>query len=370
MIESLLPTVAFLAALLLIADGCHRAGIFEWLGSRIATSSSGGPKQLMFAVFATVSISTALLNLDATVLILTPVVLVSVAYLGLESRPFSIATAHLSNSASLLLPVSNLTNLLVFEHSGLSFTRFMVLMLLPWIGAIMVEWFLLPRVLPVRPSTETADVPVSHIERMAKAPSPPGLWTTTILGLTLTGFVLSGVVGVEPIWFAWAGALLIAGQELLRHKATWIDLVKAIKPGFLVFVLALGIVAWLADRVGIDTVIADLMPTGDGLLALLAVAAISAVLANLINNLPATLILAPAVAGLGDGPLLAMLIGVGVGPNLTYLGSIANLLWRRVMADAGKAPSALQFTKAGIVTTPVALLVSTTLLWLSLKLFS
>ena len=50
------------------------------------------------------------------------------------------ARAHLSNSASLLLPVSNLTNLLAFAASGLSFTRFAALMALPWLAAIAVEF--------------------------------------------------------------------------------------------------------------------------------------------------------------------------------------------------------------------------------------
>lgn len=47
--------------------------------------------------------------------------------------------------------------------------------------------------------------------------------------------------------------------------------------------------------------------------------------------------MAPAISGLGEGPLLTMLIGVGINPNLTYLGSVANLLWRRVMIQAGQA---------------------------------
>ena len=59
--------------------------------------------------------------------------------------------------------------------------------------------------------------------------------------------------------------------------------------------------------------------------------AVGAVLANLVNNLPATLILIPVTAALGAGPVLATLVGVNVGPNLTQVGSLATLLWRRVL---------------------------------------
>ena len=55
------------------------------------------------------------------------------------------ACSHLANSASLLLPVSNLTNLLAFQASGLSFARFGELMVLPWLVALAIEWVVLRR---------------------------------------------------------------------------------------------------------------------------------------------------------------------------------------------------------------------------------
>ena len=94
-------------------------------------------------------------------------------------------------------------------------------------------------------------------------------------------------------------------------------------------------------------------------------AGLAALLANIVNNLPATLLL---LAAFGPAPatatVLAMLIGVGVGPNLTYVGSLATLLWRRVMAAEGAAPTLGRFTVAGLVTTPAALVAGTTALWL------
>ena len=68
---------------------------------------------------------------------------------------------------------------------------------------------------------------------------------------------------------------------------------------------------------------------------------IAAVLANLINNLPATLVLLAALGGTpAAGAVLAILIGVNVGPNLTYTGSLATLLWRRVLHAKGHRPVA------------------------------
>ena len=91
-------------------------------------------------VFVAASITTAVLSLDATVVLLTPVILTTVRRLGVRGAPHVYATAHLSNSASLLLPVSNLTNLLAFHASGLTFIGFAGLMTAPWLVCIAVEY--------------------------------------------------------------------------------------------------------------------------------------------------------------------------------------------------------------------------------------
>ena len=62
------------------------------------------------------------------------------ARIGARPKPHVYASAHLANSASLLLPVSNLTNLLAFAASGLTFLGFTALMTLPWIAVIVVEY--------------------------------------------------------------------------------------------------------------------------------------------------------------------------------------------------------------------------------------
>jgi len=111
----------------------------------------------------------------------------------------------------------------------------------------------------------------------------------------------------------------------------------------------------------------SLGPTSTGLLELLAVAGIAAVLANVVNNLPATLILVPVTAAGGPGPVLAMLIGVNVGPNLTYVGSLATLLWRRVMHAHDEPTDAREFTRLGVLTVPAILIAGTVALWLALQ---
>ena len=88
-------------------------------------------------------------------------------------------------------------------------------------------------------------------------------------------------------------------------------------------------------------------PRATALLALLGATAVAAVLANLLNNLPAVLVLLPAAAAAGTATVLAVLIGVNAGPNLTPTGSLATLLWRRVLRDREAEPSLGEFLRLG-----------------------
>ncbi len=142
----LAPTLVVLAALLVLGDGCERAGLFDALAARMAAGARGSGVRLLALVFAAGAGVTAVLGLDATVVLLTPAAFAAAAKARLPSRPHMYACTHLANSASLLLPVSNLTNLLAFRASGLSFAHFAALMALPWAVAIAIEWVALRRV--------------------------------------------------------------------------------------------------------------------------------------------------------------------------------------------------------------------------------
>ncbi|HSC05126.1 MAG TPA: SLC13 family permease [Solirubrobacteraceae bacterium] len=351
------PTVGFLAALLVLADGCRRAGMFDALGALMARGSRGRPGRLLAMVFLVAAGTTAVLSLDATVVLLTPIVFATAARLHTNPRPHVYACSHLANSASLLLPVSNLTNLLAFRASGVSFTRFSALMALPWLAALLVEWLVLR-------ASFAGELrrPAMRASRPADRPEMPW-FAVGVVALTLVGFVVSSPIGIAPVWVAAAGALVMS----LRERPRPLELVRAAEPGFLVFVLGLGIVVQGASLHGLSSAVDSLLPHGVDLPALLAVAVISAVVANLLNNLPATLIILPVVTLSGPGAVLAMLVGVNVGPNLTYVGSLATLLWRRIVHAHDEETDVGEFTRLGLRTVPPILLVSTVALWLALQ---
>ncbi|MET0928696.1 MAG: SLC13 family permease [Aeromicrobium sp.] len=340
---SLAEIIAFLVAMMVLARACAAEGLFEALGGRVARFAAGSSSRLLACAVALAALVTAVLSLDATVVLLTPVLIAASA-----RRAYAYASVRLANSASTLLPVSNLTNLLVFSATGLTFVGFTWAMLPVWVVAIAAEYLVLRRWFAV--------------ELRTPSPVPEDVDAVPLFPVAVVIVVLLALSsGVAPWIPAAAGAVLVAGYALVRRTIVWRELLAAANLPLSAFILGWAFaVSWLGstelgDRFG------HAMPSGDGLGSLLAIALVAMVAANLVNNLPATVLLLPAAALAGPGPILALLIGVNVGANLTMIGSIANVLWRQ---SGGRELSTLrEFHLLGVVTTPPLVALCTLVLW-------
>ena len=237
-------------------------------------------------------------------------------------------------------------------------------MLGPWVVAIVVEylifrWFF----------AESLAAP-PHPDAVAQERPVPATPTAVLvaLGLLLVAFVIAEPLGVPLAVVATIGAVIMvipglfrAPVATVRHTATAINL------PFLAFVAALGVIILPVREGPLGDAVSALVPSGAGLLALLGVAALAAVLANVLNNLPATLLLVPLVAH-QPALVLAVLLGVNIGPNLAYFGSLANLLWRDVMHRQTIATTSRQYLMLGAVTVPPTLIAAVVALWIGLAL--
>jgi arsenical pump membrane protein len=184
--------------------------------------------------------------------------------------------------------------------------------------------------------------------------------TVTVM---LVGFAALSPLGVQPAWVAGAAALVLTGHALLSRQVRAARAVRAAHLTFAVFVLCLGVVvAGLGDTF-LGALVRSAVPDDTTLGSLLVVALLATALANVVNNLPATLLLVPLVAPVGVTAVLAALIGLGVGSNLTYTGSLANLLWRRTLARRGEPASARDFHVLSAMVTLPAVVVGVVVLW-------
>jgi arsenical pump membrane protein len=356
-VRLLFPVVAFLAGILVVAEICAAEGVFAAVGSLVARASRRDPRRMLRLTFVAAAATTAVLSLDATVVLLTPVVAAAATSTLTSPRPVVLACARLANSASLLLPVSNLTNLLAVPSlPSVSFLGFAVVMAPVWAAVIGVEYvghrlyFAGDLARPPGPGTAVED------RRLPVVP-------VVTVALMLVGFAALSPLGVEPAWVAGAAAVALSLHSLSRRRVRTAAVLHAAHLSFAVFVLCLGVVvAGLTDTF-LGALVRMGVPDDTTLGSLLVVALVATALANVVNNLPATLLLVPLVAPVGVTAVLAALVGLGVGSNLTYTGSLANLLWRRTLARRGEPPSARDFHVLSALVTLPAVVVGVVVLW-------
>ena len=354
-VRRLLPVVVFLALILVLAHLADVEGVFTALGARLARAGRRGRGQLLLATTVVAAVVTAVLSLDATAVLLTPVVLAATVSTGTPAREPLVLTGQLSNAASLLLPVSNLTNLLAVAASGLTFARFAALMSGPWLASVAVclavaMW-------------RGRGGRVVHVLGDDAVPALPHR-AVGVLGAVLVGFAVCSAVGLPPSLAALGGCLALGIPALARGRSSPRRIVGAAALGFCTFVLALGVVVRAASAHGLGHLVRHVLPSGQGFLALLGAATVAAVLANLVNNLPATLLLLPAATS--PAVVLAVLIGVNVGPNLTPAGSLASLLWHRSLHERGSDVGWRSFLAAGALAAPLGVVAATGALWVAL----
>jgi arsenical pump membrane protein len=355
--ELLFPVVAFLSAILVVAEVCAAEGVFAAVGSAVARASGARPRRMLLLTFVAAALTTAALSLDATVVLLTPVVAAAATSTLVSPRPMVYACARLANSASLLLPISNLTNLLALPSiPHTSFLEFALIMAPVWLAVIAVEYvghrFYFARDLARTPATTGP---------LRRVPLP--VVPLVIVAVMLVAFAALSPLGVEPAWVAGVAAVALSGYALSRRRIDARTVVRSAHLSFAVFVLCLGVVVAGLTNTFLGDLVRAAVPGNDGLVALIVIALVATALANVVNNLPATLLLVPLVAPLGVTAVMAALIGLGVGSGLTYTGSLANLLWRRTVIRHGGQASARDFHVLSALVTLPAVLVAVVALW-------
>ena len=137
------PILVFLASITVVAELSDDAGVFEAAAAVAARRGNGSVRRLWLLVVVIAAATTVLLSLDTTAVLLTPVVLALASRLSVRPWPLALAVVWLANTASLLLPVSNLTNLLLVDRLGWSAGRYAARMWLPALVAVAVSVLLL-----------------------------------------------------------------------------------------------------------------------------------------------------------------------------------------------------------------------------------
>jgi arsenical pump membrane protein len=321
-IRRIAPLLLFLASVIVLANLARQARVFDVIATRLAIAARGNYAVLFLLCVAFVSATTIFLNLDTTAVLLTPVLLALAARAEIASTPLAMTTIWLANTASLLFPVSNLTNLLAADRVALGAPAFAARMWLPQLAAISATMVFL-WVFFWRRGRRARDrylppAPVRLVE-----PGQPTLFRITAGACLL--FIVAIPVVRDQIGLAALGAALVAvlAFVVLDRRRLTISLVPW---QLLILVTGMFLVVPTLSRYGLAQLMTALFGTDPGPVGAVRAAATGATLSNLLNNLPAyTAGEAVVPAGRRD-VLLALLIGTNVGPIVTPWASLATLL--------------------------------------------
>ncbi len=310
------PLLVFLVGIIVLAELTKEAQVFDAIAARMAVLGRGNYVALFLLCTAFASFITIFLNLDTTAVLLTPVMLALAPKARIAALPLAMTTIWFANTASLLLPVSNLTNLLAMDEIGLAPLEFAARMWAPQVVSIVVTmaflWVFFWRRGERRDLRYTPPVLEPVADRV--------LFGAASAACVL--FIVALLARVE-VWTAASAAALVVVVAFVvrdRKRLTW----SLIPWQLLIFVTALFLVVPTLSAHGLAELMNWMLGAERNPYR---TAAVGAGLSNVINNLPAYKAVEEVIPVHERGQLLALLVGTNVGPVITPWASLATLLW-------------------------------------------
>jgi arsenical pump membrane protein len=323
--------IGFLLAAVPLAVMLDRAGWFAAVAARLERRGSGiGGLWVLAAVVPTV------LNLDAAVVLLTPLYVSVARRRGLDPLTLAVQPVLLACLASAALPVSNLTNLIAASATGATTVQFLEALGLPSLAATATGWVFYRRWAATR-SFSPAGAALAPAAPVAAGDGKVLAWGSALVAAVLVGFVAGDPLGIAP----WEVA--IGADVVLVAVARRVPL-RSVPVGTALVALGLGVAASAAAA---HLPVARLLAAG-GVAGQAGITAVMAGTANVANNLPALLVALPALGHRPSPTLWSVLVGVDMGPVLLATGSLASLLWLGSLERLGVAAGPRDFTAVGV----------------------
>jgi len=349
----------FLAGMMLISELARKTGLFDHVAALAVRTARGSARRLFVLVYGFGIAVTAFMSNDATAVVLTPAVIAATRAARVRHPlPYLYACAFIANAASFVLPISNPANLVLFGDRMPPLAGWLARFTVPSLVAIVMTFIVLYWTqLHALSERIEDDVPTPPLTLQA--------WLTTA-GIVLTGATLltASLRGQDLGWPTLIGGLATLVAVCATQPRLLAPALREVSWGVLPLVAGLFVlVAGLAQTglVGHLAEWARMLSAQQGSSAVVGAGAAGVLVgmtSNIVNNLPAGLFAASALAAghATETVTAAVLIGVDLGPNLSVTGSLATLLWLTALRREGHMISAGTFMKTGALVMPLALL--------------
>lgn len=372
-------------ALIVISLILDEAGFFAWAAQHVARLARGNGRALFPLVIVLGTLIAAFFANDGAALLLTPIVLAILLRLNFKPQAalaFTIATGFIADVTSLPLVISNLVNIVSANYFGIGFARYAAVMLpvnlVSLAAALIVLWLAFGHQIPRSYDLHAVRDPASAIrDHQVFAAAFP------LLAVLLAAYFVTAPmhVPISAVTGAAALALLaIAGRWGQRGRRAVVPIARVLRDApwqIVLFSLGMYLVVYGLGKAGL---------TGLGVRALHGLAAqgqlvatvgtgiLAALVASVMNNMPATLLGALAIdqvqvpAATRELMIYANVISNDLGPKFTPIGSLATLLWLHVLAGKGQKIGWSQYMRIGLLLTPPVLLAALLALYYWLRL--
>jgi arsenical pump membrane protein len=369
-LASELNVYGFFLGLMTISAIADEAGVFATLAYHAGRWANGSQRRLLVGVFLIGTAITAFLSNDATALILTPAVYALVTRLRVPVLPYMYACTFIADTASFLLPVSNPINILILDGLGGGLGTFLRYLLLPALLCIALNLFAF---LFLFRSDLRRGYRVADLLPPDPAHRPFFRSTLAVLAVIAVAFVAASSLEVPVAWVALGGAALLLAAAAYHRQLSWGHLRREISWSLFVFISGMFVVVRGVENLGLTGRFGGALMALAGqspLRASLLTAAGSAIGANLINNVPMSLVMISALRAVGtsgsahQGLIYATILGCDLGPNLTTVGSLATMLWLLILRRKGLEVSSVEYFRLGVALVPVMVLAGSILIWL------
>ncbi|PLY06460.1 MAG: arsenical efflux pump membrane protein ArsB [Arcobacter sp.] len=355
-------TLSFIG-IIILSMVLDEIGFFEWAALKMAKFSNGdGFKMFVYSILLGAFVSALFAN-DGAALILTPILLAKMRILNLNMKSiiaFLLAGGFISDSASLPLVFSNLTNIVTANYFNIGFGEYISNMIIPYIVSVIASivflWILLRKDIP-------KEVDISLLKDPKSAIKNKTLFyiSWVFLSVLLAGYFVGDAYDLPVAVFALGGGVLFLIIATLFKTVEPVHIIKEAPWQVVWFSIGLYIVVYGLKNAGLTDyltiILKDLSQRGDTI-AIIGTGFLSAFLSAIMNNMPTVMIMDIALQDIPNQALAyANIIGCNLGPKMTPFGSLATLLWLHVLAKKGVNISFAQYSKFGLIITPPVLLI-------------
>lgn len=359
--------VLILIALMIISTLLDDYGFFEYCARKaINASGNSGQRLFLYTYLVVCSISLFAGN-DVVILTTTPIILIFCKNAHINPKPYMYASFFAANTFSMPLYIGNLTNILVGDSFGLDYFGFTRYMLLPTVAAASINYHILKYIF-------RKQIP-DNFDCSHNIENPVKNRTLVALGLCiLSGIIIFGGIAnyykVPISAVTTAGALiLIISENNIMYR------LKRISWNVVIFVVSLFIVVKSLDVNGVTSKIGEILfylISGNTFTTVYAVSLLSAVMCNVINNIPMTAMMLSIIKQAELSPAMntamgySLVIGSNLGANFTTFAALAGILWLESARRYGWNTTITDLLKIGLFVTPIAIFGATLVLSIEL----